>query len=114
MKHILALILIAVSLAAIDTGALAFASSAPVYDLNTLAGKVASINTTPALYLHASTLIEQQADTHDQAPNPSPTTPTIPANVLSTTRDGLSITAPDVTVNQDTNAASQNEPTVAV
>ncbi len=114
MKHILALILIAVSLAAIDTGALAFASSAPVYDLNTLAGKVASINNTPGLYLHASTLIEQEADTTDQAPNPSPNTPITPAYVLSSTLDGLSIKAPDVTVNQDTNAASQNEPTVAI
>src|SRR5713226_9535066 len=114
MKHILALILIVVSLAAIDTGALAFASSAPVYDLNTLAGKVASINNTPGLYLHASTLIEQEADTTDQAPNPSPNTPITPAYVLSSTLDGPSIKAPDVTVNQETNAASQNEPTVAV
>src|SRR6266700_709637 len=109
MKHILALILIAVSLAAIDTGALAFASSAPVYDLNTLAGKVASLNNTPGFYLHASTLIEKEAVSTDRAPTPSPNTPFTSAYVLSSTLDGLSIKAPAVTVNQVTNAASHNE-----
>lgn len=93
-------------------------SSVPVVanqsnDLSTLAGKVAAINNTPGLYLRASAFVEQEANMTD-APNPGPFTPITPTYVLSSPLDGSSILAPEVTVNQDTAAATQNEPTVAV
>ncbi|MHB8400219.1 MAG: sialidase family protein [Candidatus Limnocylindrales bacterium] len=83
----------------------------PTYDINTLAGKVASVNGTAGLGIRMSAFIQQEA----LDPSGTPTSPTItPANVLSSSLDGTSITGPNVTVNQDTNAAPQNETAIAV
>jgi hypothetical protein len=82
-------------------------------DINTLAGKVAAVNAA-GLNFHFSGLIEQEADISEQSANPAPTTPITPSFVLTSPLDASSVAAPDVTVNQDTAAASQNEPAVAV
>lgn len=87
----------------------------PTYDITTLAGKVASVNGTAGLQIRFSAFIEQEADMSDKVSSPAPSsTPIIPANVLSSPLDGTSVTAPDVTVNQDTAGAPQNETAIAV
>jgi hypothetical protein len=88
-----------------------FAASNPTYDITTLAGKVASVNGTAGLQIRFSALIEQEAQ---ESSAPSVTTPITPSFVLSSPLDGSSVTAPDVTVNQDTAAAPQNETAIAV
>lgn len=80
------------------------------YDINTLAGKVASLNGTAGLQIRFSALIEEEAEEED-ASSPAAISP---AHVLSSPLDGNSIAAPDVLVNQDTAAASQNETAIAV
>ncbi len=87
----------------------------PTYDITTLAGKVASLNGTAGLQIRFSAFIEQEADTSDGVSSPAPSsTPIVPANVLSSPLDGASVLAPDVTVNQDTAGAPQNETAIAV
>ncbi len=87
----------------------------PTYDITTLAGKVASLNGTAGLQIRFSAFIEQEADTSDGVSSPAPSpTPIVPANVLSSPLDGTSVLAPDVTVNQDTAGAPQNETAIAV
>jgi len=83
----------------------------PTYDINTLAGKVASVNGTAGLQIRFSALIEQEAEQEDAATAASTITP---AHVLSSPLDGTSVAAPAVTVNKDTAAASQNETAIAV
>jgi hypothetical protein len=95
------------------------AASAPAhgqtaYDINTLAGKVASVNGTAGLQIRMSGFLEQEADTYDQATNPSPQTLIAPTFVLSSPLDGTTVSRPDVTVNQDTAGAPQNETAIAV
>jgi hypothetical protein len=80
------------------------------YDINTLAGKVASLNGTAGLQIRFSALLEEEAEEED-ATSPSAISP---AFVLSSPLDGTSIQAPNVLVNQDTAAASQNETAIAV
>jgi hypothetical protein len=89
------------------------ASNEPTYDITTLAGKVASLNGTAGLQIRFSSLIEQEAADFG-ATSPFSSTPITPANVLSSPLDGTTVAAPDVTVNQDTAAASQNETAIAV
>ncbi len=89
-------------------------TSAPTYDINTLAGKVASVNGTAGLQIRFSAFIQQEADINDQAANPNPDTPITPTFVLSSALDGSTVAAPAVTVNQDTAAAPQNETAIAV
>jgi len=87
------------------------AAWAQKYDINTLAGKVASVNGTAGLQIRFSAFIEEES----QDPSaPTPATPITPPNVLSSPLDGNSILAPAVTVNQDTAAAPQNETSIAV
>src|SRR6266545_7604608 len=86
------------------------ASASAKYDITTLAGKVASLNGTAGLQTRFSALIEQEAEEED-AFNPSAITPMF---VLSSPLDGTSVQAPNVTVNQDIAAASQNETAIAV
>src|SRR5690242_13563495 len=70
------------------------------YNINTLAGKVASVNGTAGLQTRMSAFLQQEADAGEVgASNPGAITP---ANVLSSPLDGTSVLAPDVTVNQDT------------
>ncbi len=88
-------------------------SSAPAYDINTLAGKMASIAATPGLYIRASAFLQEEADAGVVA-NTGPVDPITPTFVLSSSLDGTTVKAPDVTVNQDTAAATQNEPAIAI
>ncbi len=88
-------------------------AAGPTYDINTLAGKVASLNGTAGLQIRFSALIQEEAD-EPSAVNPNPATPITPSFVLSSPLDGTSVLAPDVTVNQDTAAAPQNETAIAV
>jgi hypothetical protein len=95
-------------------GAAAMLCAAPswakTYDINTLAGKVASVHGTAGLQIRFSAFIEEES-LESAAPASSVITPTF---VLSSPLDGTSILAPDVTVNQDTAAAPQNETAIAV
>src|SRR5512135_3732141 len=87
------------------------ATTSPAYNINTLAGKVASVNGTAGLQIRFSAFIQQEARETSAAPTSTPITPTF---VLSSPLDGTTVTAPDVTVNQDTAAAPQNETAIAV
>jgi hypothetical protein len=88
-------------------------ASSPKYDITTLAGKVASVNGTAGLQIRFSAFIEEEADDGDSTttPNATPITPTF---VPSSPLDGTSVTPPNVTVNQDTAGAPQNETAIAV
>src|SRR5258708_6805271 len=89
------------------------AADTPSYDISTLAGKVASLNGTAGLQIRFSAFIEQEAE--EGIAGTSASSPPINPNfVQSSPLDGSSIAAPDVTVNQDTAAASQNETAIAV
>src|SRR3989442_9074456 len=67
------------------------------------------------MYLRTSALIEQEADKLDVGASPPYTTDAItPRYVLSRPLDGSSVSIPDVVDNQDSNAASKNEPAIAV
>jgi hypothetical protein len=89
------------------------AQNKPTYDINTLAGKVASLNGTAGLQIRFSAFIEEEADASEMT---IPATgPVITPNfVLNSPLDGTSIVAPNVLVNQDTAAAPQNETSIAV
>jgi hypothetical protein len=87
------------------------AAWAQTYDINTLAGKVASVNGTAGLQIRFSAFIEEESQ---DSSVPAPATPITPAFVLSSPLDGTSIVAPAVTVNQDTAGAPQNETSIAV
>jgi BNR repeat-like domain len=91
----------------------ASASGAANYDITTLAGKVASLNGTAGLQIRFSALIQEEADAADVTA-PTPATPITPTFVLSSPLDGNVVLPPDVTVNQDTAAAPQNETAIAV
>jgi hypothetical protein len=85
-------------------------AAAPTYNINTLAGKVASVNGTAGLGIRFSAFIEQEAQ-EQSAPFTAAITPT---NVLTSPLDGTTIVGPDVLVNQDTHAAPQKETAIAV
>lgn len=82
------------------------------YDINTLAGKVASLRGTAGLQIRFSAFLEEEAEEPDAPPAPS--APITPSYVLSSPLDGTSIQAPNVTVNRDTAGAPQNETAIAV
>src|SRR6266516_3778403 len=86
-------------------------AAAPRYDINTLAGKVASPRGTAGLQIRFSAFLEQEAEEPEGIPAPGSITP---IHVLSSPLDGTTIVAPNVTVNQDTAAAPQNETAIAV
>src|SRR5881296_4355987 len=120
MKSIVPLVLVVLGFAVIAAGVQVSAaspntSSSPTYDITTLAGKVASIAGTQGFYLRASALIEREADSSEVGASPPfSSTPITPIHVLSSPLDGTSVSSPAVVVDQDTNAASQNEPAIAV
>jgi hypothetical protein len=87
------------------------AAWAQTYDINTLAGKVASVNGTAGLQIRFSAFIEEESV---EASAPAAPGPITPVHVLSSPLDGTSILAPAVTVNQDTAGAPQNETSIAV
>src|SRR5882724_9849685 len=86
-------------------------NSGVTYDINTLAGKVASLNGTAGLQIRFSALIEQEAE---ETFAPGPVTPITPTYVLTSPLDGTTVLAPAVTVNQDTTAAPHVETAIAV
>jgi hypothetical protein len=88
----------------------------PTYDLNTLAGKVASLRGTAGLQIRFSAFVEQEAEEAEagEAGVPAPTAPITPDFVQSSPLDGSTILAPNVKVNLDTAAAPQNETSIAV
>src|SRR5213594_614930 len=87
-------------------------AGAPKYDINTLAGKVASLRGTAGLQIRFSAFLEQEAE--EPEGNPNPPTAITPIHVLSSPLDGTTIVAPDVLVNRDTAGAPQNETAIAV
>src|SRR5205809_2108807 len=86
-------------------------ANSTTYDINTLAGKVASVNGTAGLQIRFSALIELEAQERFA---PGPVTPITPTYVLTSPLDGTTVLAPAVTVNQDTAAAPQDETAIAV
>jgi len=100
----------AMALVALRRSSAVAAQSAPKYDINTLAGKVASLRGTAGLQIRFSAFIEQEAEeTSGSAP-----LAITPVHVLTSPLDGTTIVAPNVLVNQDTAAAPQNETAIAV
>ena len=97
----------------LSTAAQTAFAAGPTYDIRTLAGKVASVNGTAGLQIRFSAFIEREAEESGLV-SPSPAAPITPDFVLSSPLDGTSVLAPNVTVNQDTAAASQNETAIAV
>jgi len=116
LKHISVAILLVLSIAMVSIGPRSTAASQTTYDTNTLAGKAAAVQAAQnqGLEINLSNFILQEADSSDLATNPSPDTPITPSFVLSSNLDGSTVKASDVTVNQDTAAATQNEPVIAV
>lgn len=109
---------LALVVALLATGSLlvthrASASSGATYNINTLAGKVASVNGTAGLQIRFSAFIQDEADVNDNYPGGT-SAPISPTNVLSSPLDGTSVAAPNVTANQDTAGAPQNETAIAV
>src|SRR5258708_38353256 len=90
------------------------AHASSTYDINTLAGKVASVNGTAGLQIRMSAFLQQEADASEVGATGSSSPPISPKFVLSSPFDGTSVQSPDVTVNQDTAAATQNETAIAV
>ena len=120
MKILAPIVILALTLAITFNGMQGVSASAPLrvdssgHNLNTLAGKLAALDATPGLALGFSEFVRQEADMSDWAANPSPSTAITPTFVLSSSLDASTVAAPDVTVNQDTAAATQNEPAIAV
>ena len=102
---------LAVATTILLAGSAGSAAAAPQYDISTLAGKVASVNGTAWLQIRFSAFLEEEAEDTAAPPVSSPITPTfVPGSPL----DGNTILPPDVTVNQDTAGAPQNETAIAV
>jgi hypothetical protein len=120
MKIAASIVILALTLTITVGGIQATKASLPMrtdgggFNLNTLAGKVASLESTSGLPFGFTGFVTQEADTADLAANPSPGTAITPSFVLSSPLDGSTVAAPDVTVNQDNAAATQNEPVIAV
>src|SRR5437667_12348875 len=88
LKRITIAIALILSLATLSSGILTHATS-KTYDTTTLAGKLASVNDTPGLYFSLSDFLQEEADTSDHAPAPSPRTPSTPPCLLARPRDPL-------------------------
>ena len=96
-----AALLVAAPTAGADT------TTAPTYDITTLAGKVASLHGTAGLQIRFSAFLEEEAESDD------PFDPLqVDGPVLAANQSGL--LAPAVTVNQDRAGAPQNETSIAV
>jgi hypothetical protein len=98
------------------TGAAAVAAATPAqaatsYDINTLAGKVASLHGTAGLQIRFSAFLEEEAEEDSAPPAAAPISPPF---VLSSPLDGTIVQPPAVTVNQDTAGAPQNETAIAI
>ncbi|HEX6798213.1 MAG TPA: sialidase family protein [Ktedonobacterales bacterium] len=110
----------ALALVALLAGAFVFihptraSASSPTYNINTLAGKLASLNGTAGLQIRFSAYLQEEADTSDTFVPGVSSNPINPSFVLSSPLDGTSVGSPGVTANQDAAAASQNETAIAV
>jgi hypothetical protein len=102
----------ALAAALVMVGGASSSPAQPGYDINTLAGKVASLNGTAGLQTRFSAFLQEEAA--DPSALPPASSPITPTYVLSSPLDGTTVQPPDVTVNQDTAAASQNETAIAV
>ena len=91
-------------------GASSTNSTSAAYDISTLAGKIASVHGTAGLQTRMSAFLQEEAEENSA----SSAAPIVPSFVLSSPLDGSSVLPPDVTVNQDTAAAPQNETAIAV
>ena len=111
MKRSLALLAAAVLTGAAAVAAATPAQAATSYDINTLAGKVASLHGTAGLQIRFSAFIEEEAEEDSAPPAAAPISPPF---VLSSPLDGTIVQPPAVTVNQDTAGAPQNETAIAV
>ena len=109
MRKFLGMLAALVGAALATTVAGASSAAAPTYDINTLAGKVASVNGTAGLQIRFSAFIEEESEESDEIPPVA--MPITPDHVLSSPLDGSSVAG---TVNQDTAAAPQNETAIAV
>src|SRR5215213_1994889 len=94
----------------------ASAAAPAKYDINTLAGKVASLHGTAGLQVRFSAFLEEEAEEEGEEEDfePVPGAPITPTFVPSSPLDGNSGAGPAVTVNQDTAGAPQNETSIAV
>lgn len=90
----------------------AISSAQKTYDITTLAGKVASVHGTAGLQIRFSAFLEEEAQQGEESAVAA--NPISPSFVLSSPLDGTSVASPNVTVNQDTAAAPQNETAIAV
>ena len=120
MKYAAVFVFLLLGLLVISSGAQAAAGSASsasrrLYDITTLAGKVAAVQA--AMGGRAPGIaapIDFEVDRGPEPANTALSAPITPAFVLSSPLDGESVQDPAVTVNQDTRAATQNEPAIAV
>jgi hypothetical protein len=91
--------------------------STPTYDINTLAGKVASVKGTAGLQIRFSALIEEEGEDEvnelDQLGGVPLAAPVAPTILLTSPLDGTTV-APNITVNQDRATAPQNETSIVV
>src|SRR5256886_16608984 len=117
IRKLLGVLLILLSTAMI-TSLKPTTASQTSYDTTTLAGKLTSVNNTPGLLISLSGYLQQEAAMSDQATSRAAVASTNsaipPTYVLNSTLDGTTVKSPDVTVNRDTLAATQNEPSIAV
>ena len=98
---------VALALAVAGLGASVATAQAPRgYDTSTLAGKVASVRGTAGLQIRMSAFLEEEAE-----PTSAPDV-LGPDGVTLIEPGGGSVQPPDVTVNQDTAAAPQNETSI--
>ena len=121
MRHVSAFVLVVLGLLLIATAIPASASSpspsAPANggprDVIALASRVASTGFAGSGLVRPPDFGDRDERSGDPS-SPVPTSGIIPRFVLSSPLDGTSVALPTVTVNQDTHAASQNEPAIAV
>ena len=119
MKIVPSLVILALTLAITVNGMQGASASVPLrvdsggFNINTLQGKLDSVSHSGVPF-SLSNFLQDEADVADQATNPTPNTAITPTYVLNSNLDGTTVAAPDVTVNQDTLAATQNEPSIAV
>jgi len=113
MRHVSAFVLVVL-------GLLLTATALPASAAATSPGPRSRVDTTAPMFSTLGALIrppdfgEEVAERNNDPATPVPTSGITPTFVLSSPLDGTSVAPPTVTVNQDTNAASQNEPAIAV
>src|SRR5437870_1988077 len=121
MRHVSALVLVVLGLVLIATAVPASANSsstrAPANagprNVMALAGTIASTHFAAGGLVRPPDFGDREERNNDPS-SPVPTSGITPTFVLSSPLDGTSVAAPTVTINQDTHAASQNEPAIAV